>query len=87
VCTNTQKASGGIRDRAILELLYSTGIRRNELCNLEIVAKYIAQSRLTLYVKNGKGGKDRLLPLGERAALWIKRYLQDVTPAVIDEHQ
>lgn len=78
-------ASGGIRDRAILEVLYSTGIRRNELCNLQL--QNISLSRLTLYVKNGKGGKDRLLPLGARAALWIKRYLQDVRPQlVIDEH-
>lgn len=78
-------ASGGIRDRAILEVLYSTGIRRNELCNLQL--QNISLSRLTLYVKNGKGGKDRLLPLGARAALWIKLYLQDVRPQlVIDEH-
>lgn len=82
VSTNTET---GIRDRAILEVLYSTGIRRNELCNLQL--QDVSLSRLTLYVKNGKGGKDRLLPLGARAAVWIKSYLQQVrAQLVIDEH-
>ena len=78
--TNTQKASG-IRDRAILELLYSTGIRRTELCSLEIVD--LSLSGLTLFVRKGKGGKDRLLPLGERAAKWISYYLDHVRPQLL----
>lgn len=64
----------GLRDRAILEMFYSTGIRRSELIHLQL--SDISLSRQTLYVSEGKGGKDRLLPLGERAAQWLKRYLQ-----------
>ncbi|MBK8186903.1 MAG: tyrosine-type recombinase/integrase [Cellvibrio sp.] len=70
-----------MRDRAILELLYSTGIRRTELCSLEIVD--ISLSGLTLFVRKGKGGKDRLLPLGERAAKWIGYYLDHVRPQLL----
>lgn len=82
VDTNT---TNGIRDRAVLEVLYSTGIRRVELCNLKL--QDVSLARLTLYVRHGKGGKDRLLPLGARAAQWVNRYLQDVRPQlVIDDH-
>ena len=66
----------GVRDRAILEVLYSTGIRRTELINLELHDVSIA--RKTLYVKQGKGGKDRLLPLGQRATDWMNRYLTEI---------
>ncbi|WP_284285438.1 tyrosine-type recombinase/integrase, partial [Marinibactrum halimedae] len=56
---NTAK---GLRDRAILETFYSTGIRRAELCQLTV--SDIALDRYTLFVKEGKGSKDRLLPIG-----------------------
>lgn len=52
----------GLRDRAILEVFYSTGIRRTELCRLEL--SDLSLSRLTLFIREGKGGKGRLLPLG-----------------------
>jgi integrase/recombinase XerD len=82
---NTQKASG-IRDKAILELLYSTGIRRTELCNLEMVD--LSLGGLTVFVRKGKGGKDRLLPLGERAAKWIQHYLDHVrTELLLSIHE
>lgn len=71
----------GLRDRAILETFYSTGIRRTELCRLQI--NDIAVDRCTLFVKEGKGGKDRLLPIGIRAVSWIKRYLSDVRQALL----
>lgn len=76
--TNTPQ---GLRDRAIVEVLYSTGIRRVELCNLKL--QDVSLARLTLYVRNGKGGKDRLLPLGARAAMWLNNYLQDVRPKLV----
>ncbi len=66
------KTPYGIRDRAILETLYSVGIRRMELVNLNIYD--IDSSRKTLLVREGKGRKDRLLPLGERALHWVERY-------------
>lgn len=73
----------GVRDRAILEVLYSTGIRRSELCHLQV--HDIALPRQTLYVREGKGGKDRLLPLGARAAHWVERYLNTVRPQLLTD--
>ena len=64
----------GLRDRAILETLYSTGIRRRELCALKL--EDIDLERGTVFVREGKGRKDRLLPLGWRAAEWVRRYLE-----------
>lgn len=66
----------GLRDRAMMELLYSTGVRRSELCNLRL--DDISFARETLYVREGKGGKDRLLPIGKRAAQWLELYLTRV---------
>jgi integrase/recombinase XerD len=78
----------GLRDRAILELLYSTGLRRSELINLNLHDINLVQQ--TVYVRNGKGGKDRLLPIGERATHWISRYLDTVRPQLLidlnDQH-
>ncbi|WP_299947443.1 site-specific tyrosine recombinase XerC [uncultured Microbulbifer sp.] len=66
----------GVRDRAMLELLYSTGIRRMELVNLGLYDT--DTSRKTLLVRQGKGRKDRLLPVGERALHWVERYRREV---------
>jgi len=71
----------GLRDRAILEVLYSTGIRRSELCSLQL--HNISLAQLTLYVRHGKGGKDRLLPLGARAGQWLETYLRKVRPHLL----
>ncbi len=80
---NTNKPTG-IKERAILEVLYSTGIRRFELCNLML--EDISLPRLIVFVRQGKGGKDRVVPLGERAAQWLKKYLDCVRHTlVIDE--
>jgi integrase/recombinase XerD len=68
--------AAGVRDRAILETLYSTGIRRAELAGLAVFD--IDQERRTLLVRQGKGRKDRLIPIGERALAWIDRYLTEV---------
>ncbi len=62
----------GVRDRAMLELLYSTGIRRLELINLAL--HDIDLPRAALLVREGKGRKDRWLPIGERALHWLKNY-------------
>ncbi len=71
----------GIRDRAILETLYSTGIRRSELIHLKLYD--VDTKNGTLMVREGKGKKDRLLPLGERAGLWINYYLETIRPELI----
>lgn len=68
----------GIRDRAILEVLYSTGIRRLELTALNCAD--IDPGRGTLMVRQGKGKRDRVVPVGERALAWVARYLDEVRP-------
>lgn len=73
--------SYGLRDRAILELFYSVGLRRTELCNLQVAD--LSLSRQTLFIREGKGGKDRLLPVGKRAILWLTRYLNQVRQALL----
>jgi len=64
----------GLRDRAIFEVFYSTGIRRTELCHLRI--DDIQVDRQSLFVSQGKGNKDRYVPIGMRALLWIARYVE-----------
>jgi len=68
----------GVRDRAMLELFYSTGLRRTELCQLELPD--LNTERLTLHVRLGKGKKDRMVPVGGRAVAWLERYLKEVRP-------
>jgi integrase/recombinase XerD len=69
----------GVRDRSILEVLYSTGIRRIELVRLDLYD--LDPERGCLTVRQGKGGKPRVVPIGERALAWLRRYLEDVRPA------
>ncbi len=71
----------GVRDRAVLEVFYATGIRRLELCRLELQDVVLAQQ--LLYVRRGKNGKDRLLPLGERATHWLARYINNARPQLM----
>ena len=68
----------GCRDRTMLEVLYSTGIRREELGNLKVV-DVDTQSGF-LRVNQGKGGKDRVVPLGKEACRCLENYLQAVRP-------
>ena len=68
----------GVRDRAMLELFYSTGIRRTELCRLDLADLHT--ERRTLHVRQGKGKKDRMVPVGLRAIDWLERYLKEVRP-------
>jgi integrase/recombinase XerD len=68
----------GVRDRAILETLYSTGLRRLEMVRLKLYDLDV--ERATVMVRDGKWHKDRLVPVGERALLWLDKYLADVRP-------
>ena len=65
-----------LRDRAILEVLYCTGIRRMEVINL--TRADIHPNRGMLAVRQGKGKKDRFIPISERAVHWLQRYLEEV---------
>jgi integrase/recombinase XerD len=65
----------GLRDRAILEVLYGTGLRVSECVRLDVVDLDLAEG--TLLVRDGKGKKDRIVPVGGRAALALELYLRE----------
>jgi integrase/recombinase XerD len=73
----------GLRDRAILETLYSTGMRRLELIMLGVYD--IDVERGIVMIRQGKGKKDRFVPIGERAVAWIEKYRTDVRPGLAIE--
>ncbi len=72
----SSKAS--IRDKAIMEVLYSTGIRLNELICLEVYHTDLRDK--VLYIRKGKGGKQRVVPMGADACRYLKEYLDKVRP-------
>ena len=68
----------GIRDRAIMEVLYATAIRLDELLHLEV---YHADFKdKVLYIRKAKGNKQRVVPLGKTAAAWLREYLEKIRP-------
>lgn len=71
----------GIRDRAIIETFYSSGIRRMELVNLKL--QDVDLKRGTLVVFEGKYKKDRVVPIGKRACNWVDKYMTLVRPSLI----
>jgi integrase/recombinase XerD len=71
----------GLRDRAILETFYSTGMRRMELAHLKVYD--LDTDRGTLMIRMGKGRKDRVIPIGERALAWIDKYLRESRPQLL----
>ncbi len=73
----------GVRDRAMLEVLYSTGLRRRELISLSMGD--IDHDRGTLMVRLGKGRKDRVVPIGDRALAWVNKYISDVRATLARE--
>lgn len=73
----------GLRDRAVLELFYATGIRRAELVSLHM--SDVEPSHGTLHVRLGKGRKDRFVPLGERALAWIQKYQHEARPQLLKQ--
>jgi integrase/recombinase XerD len=70
----------GLRDRAMLELMYATGLRVSELVGLQITGLNLNQGVIRVL---GKGQKERLIPLGEEASTWINRYLNESRPALM----
>jgi integrase/recombinase XerD len=74
----------GCRDRAMLEVLYATGLRVSELVGLRLTQVNLRQGVVRVV---GKGGKDRLTPLGEPAEEWIGRYFRTSRPALLGARQ
>lgn len=71
----------GLRDRALLELLYSTGLRRTEAIGLTLPD--VDLGRQVVFVCDGKGARDRVVPIGQRALRWVDRYLLDARPQLV----
>jgi integrase/recombinase XerD len=71
----------GLRDRAMLEVFYSTGLRRAEVAHLGVGD--IDTSRGVVLVRSGKGQRDRVTPIGRRAVRWVTRYLRQGRPRLV----
>ncbi len=77
------RTASGLRDRAMLETLYATGLRVSELVGLKLTAVNLSDGVLRV---TGKGNKDRLVPLGEEAVIWLRRYLTEARPRLLAQH-
>jgi integrase/recombinase XerD len=73
----------GLRDRALLEVLYSTGMRRLEIVRLKLYDLQL--DRGLILVNQGKGSKDRYVPIGARAAAWLEKYIREGRPQLVSE--
>ncbi|PID49683.1 MAG: site-specific tyrosine recombinase XerD [Proteobacteria bacterium] len=80
VAPDTESALG-LRDRAMLEVLYATGLRVSELVGLSLSQTHLPQGVVRV---RGKGSRDRLVPLGENAVDWVQRYLQQARPELME---
>ena len=74
----------GVRDRALLEVLYATGLRVSELVHLRLGDLHLDQGYLQCL---GKGSKERIVPMGDEAAQWIRRYLAEARPVLSKRRQ
>jgi len=74
----------GLRDRTMLELMYATGLRVSELVSLELSRINLNQGVVRIL---GKGGKERLVPLGEEAISWLQKYMNDARPQLMAQAQ
>jgi len=70
----------GLRDRAMLELLYACGLRVSELVTLELGGLNLSQGVVRIV---GKGSKERLVPVGDEALAWLQRYLREARPVLL----
>lgn len=70
----------GLRDRAMLELMYATGLRVSELTGLQMTQLHLNQGTIRVL---GKGGKERLVPIGEQAQDWLRRYFEEARPTLM----
>ncbi len=73
------ESPAGLRDRAMIELMYAAGLRVSELVNLPAVAVNLRQGVLRVM---GKGSKERLVPMGEEAQHWLEKYLAEARPVL-----
>jgi len=74
----------GLRDRAMLELMYASGLRVSELVSLKVFELSLNDGVIRVL---GKGSKERLVPFGGEARRWIERYIEDARPLILDGQQ
>lgn len=74
----------GVRDRTMLELMYASGLRVSELVTLKTFNVSLSENVLRVF---GKGNKERLVPFGEVASVWVKRYLNEARPVLLGAKQ
>ncbi|MHC3386488.1 site-specific tyrosine recombinase XerD [Lacticaseibacillus paracasei] len=74
----------GLRDRAIFELMYATGLRVSEVVDLRLDQLHLAMNLLQV---TGKGDKERLVPISPQATQWVDRYLQEARPKLLKRVQ
>ena len=74
----------GLRDRALIEVLYATGMRVSELIRLRASDLNLESGYLSC---TGKGNKQRIVPIGEQATAWLLRYIRDARPALVGKRQ
>ena len=72
----------GLRDRAMLELMYATGLRISEIINLKLEDLHLTIGTLQTL---GKGHKERIVPVGDEAIKWINRYLEEARPKLLKQ--
>jgi len=72
----------GLRDRAILEVLYSCGVRRMEMIRLKLYDLHLDRELLLVH---GKGNKERYVPIGQRAIAWLRKYIEEARPQLAIE--
>jgi integrase/recombinase XerD len=84
LCAPDVSSPKGLRDRALIELLYATGLRVSELVGLRLADIRLAQGYLQC---QGKGGKQRIVPLGDEATAWVTRYLTEGRPALTRQRE
>ena len=78
-----ETSSAGLRDKAMLELLYACGLRVSELVGLQTSQLFLDAGYLRVA---GKGNKERLVPIGEQAIEWVLRYIGEARPALLAGH-
>jgi integrase/recombinase XerD len=72
----------GLRDRTMLELMYASGLRVSEIVTLKTIALGLNEG--IVRIVNGKGGKERLVPFGAEAGLWLRRYLAEARVTLLE---
>lgn len=78
-----KRTMSGKRDRAILGCLYGAGMRRGECAGLDLNDIYVSEKKI--HIRDGKGGKDRVVPIQSDLAMRLKVYIEQVRPLVVDD--